>query len=192
MRTLIDLDETLIRDLDEIAKAAKRSPRLADPRSDCGVSRQSPQGCRGRGLWPLGQTRGRRARLPEEAARRMVKALFDTNILIDYLNAVPKARAELARYDDKAISIVTWIEVLVGAPKDLENKTRAFLSALCPHRARRSGRRPRRPLAPSTSNQAARRRRLGLGAGARDAAGHARNTKDFPAGDPSVRCPYTL
>jgi hypothetical protein len=28
----------------------------------------------------------------------MVKALFDTNILIDYLNAVPQARTELQRY----------------------------------------------------------------------------------------------
>lgn len=37
----------------------------------------------------------------------MVKALFDTNVLIDYLNAVPAARAELRRYTEKAVSIVT-------------------------------------------------------------------------------------
>ena len=37
----------------------------------------------------------------------MVKALFDTNILVDYLNAVPKARTELQHYPDKAISIIT-------------------------------------------------------------------------------------
>ena len=45
----------------------------------------------------------------------MVKALFDTNILVDYLNAVPEARTELQRYTEKAVSIITWMEVMVGA-----------------------------------------------------------------------------
>ena len=45
----------------------------------------------------------------------MVKALFDTNILIDYLNGFEQAKAELARYSDKAISLITWMEVIVGA-----------------------------------------------------------------------------
>ncbi|MFZ3082226.1 MAG: type II toxin-antitoxin system VapC family toxin [Rhodoferax ferrireducens] len=53
--------------------------------------------------------------LPAALAGRMVKALFDTNILIDYLNGMTQARAELALYADKAISIVTWMEVQVGA-----------------------------------------------------------------------------
>ncbi len=44
----------------------------------------------------------------------MVKALFDTNILIDYLNGVPAAKAELDLYTDRAISIITWMEVQVG------------------------------------------------------------------------------
>lgn len=43
----------------------------------------------------------------EKSARPMVKALFDTNILVDYLNAVPQARAELQRYTEKAMSIIT-------------------------------------------------------------------------------------
>jgi hypothetical protein len=34
----------------------------------------------------------------------MVRALFDTNILIDYVNAVPEARAEIQRYTPIAIS----------------------------------------------------------------------------------------
>jgi predicted nucleic acid-binding protein len=56
----------------------------------------------------------------------MVKALFDTNILVDYLNAVPEARTEFQRYTEKAISIVTWLEVMVGADGDLEAPTRSF------------------------------------------------------------------
>ncbi len=46
----------------------------------------------------------------------MVKALFDTNILIDQLNAMPEARKFRARFADKAISLVTWMEVMAGAP----------------------------------------------------------------------------
>jgi predicted nucleic acid-binding protein len=58
----------------------------------------------------------------------MVKALFDTNILIDYLNAVPQARDELGRYDARSISIISWMEVMVGAPAEVEEATRAFLA----------------------------------------------------------------
>jgi hypothetical protein len=34
----------------------------------------------------------------------MVRALFDTNVLIDYLNGVGAAKKELARYEYRAIS----------------------------------------------------------------------------------------
>jgi predicted nucleic acid-binding protein len=57
----------------------------------------------------------------------MVKALFDTNVLIDFLNAVPEARHELAPFSKKAISIVTWMPVMIGAQADIEARTRAFL-----------------------------------------------------------------
>ena len=45
-----------------------------------------------------------------------MRAVLDTNILIDHLNGVEQAEEELARYDERVISIVTWIEVLAGAP----------------------------------------------------------------------------
>lgn len=56
-----------------------------------------------------------------------MKALLDTNILVDYLRGLPEARAELSLYDDTAISIVTWMEVLVGAPPAQAGATRDFL-----------------------------------------------------------------
>jgi predicted nucleic acid-binding protein len=59
----------------------------------------------------------------------MVKALFDTNILIDYLNGFEQARAELSRYTDKAISVITWMEVMVGATSETEVAIRSFLSS---------------------------------------------------------------
>ncbi|MGN6584710.1 MAG: type II toxin-antitoxin system VapC family toxin [Rhizobiaceae bacterium] len=58
----------------------------------------------------------------------MVKALFDTNILIDYLNAVPQAQTELNRHEARSISVISWMEVLVGAPAEVEESTRAFLA----------------------------------------------------------------
>ncbi len=57
----------------------------------------------------------------------MVKALFDTNILIDYLRGISAARAELRRYRQKAISIISWMEVLVGVDATREHGTRDFL-----------------------------------------------------------------
>jgi len=44
-----------------------------------------------------------------------VKALFDTNILVDYLNGVDGSRRELGRYQERLVSIVTWMELLAGA-----------------------------------------------------------------------------
>jgi predicted nucleic acid-binding protein len=121
----------------------------------------------------------------------MVKALFDTNILVDYLNAVPEARTELQRYTEKAVSIITWMEVMVGANRDLEAATRSFLSsfdvvAVDEQIAERtvSIRRNHRIKLPDAVIWAT-------------AQTHAmllvtRNTKDFPDGDPGVRAPYKL
>ncbi|MBI4024170.1 MAG: type II toxin-antitoxin system VapC family toxin [Verrucomicrobia bacterium] len=58
-----------------------------------------------------------------------MKAVFDTNILIDYLNGHPIAVKTLAGYDDKIISRITWIEVLVGTANSAEETVaRQFLA----------------------------------------------------------------
>ncbi len=44
-----------------------------------------------------------------------MKAVFDTNILVDYLGGSEAARAELARYRVRLLSIVTVIELMMGA-----------------------------------------------------------------------------
>lgn len=51
-----------------------------------------------------------------------MKAVFDTNILIDYLNGVNLAKDELNKYKTKIISIITWMEVLVGVTNIDEEK----------------------------------------------------------------------
>ena len=43
-----------------------------------------------------------------------IKALFDTNILIDYLLGVPACKKETGKYTKKYISIITRMEILVG------------------------------------------------------------------------------
>jgi hypothetical protein len=121
----------------------------------------------------------------------VVRALFDTNIVIDYLNAVPEARRELDRFDRKAISLVTWMEVMVGAPTDAEPVTRAFLDGFeivevdepVAEEAVRLRRAHRVKLPDAVIWASARVHGMIL---------VTRNTKDFPADDPAVRTPYQL
>lgn len=121
----------------------------------------------------------------------MVNALFDTNILVDHLNGVPQARTELQRYSEKAVSILTWMEVMIGASPDLEPATRRFLGgfnvvpvdaqiAECAVGLRRSH---RIKLPDAVIWATAQVHALLL---------VTRNTKDFPEGDPGVRAPYRL
>lgn len=56
-----------------------------------------------------------------------MKALFDTNVLIDYLNGIPAAAKELKLYESCSISIVTWMEVMCGGDEELLAVTRSFL-----------------------------------------------------------------
>ena len=56
-------------------------------------------------------------------------AVFDTNILVDYLIGISAASREIERYEEIAISIVTWMEVLAGADDAEEEAVmREFLS----------------------------------------------------------------
>lgn len=121
----------------------------------------------------------------------MVGALFDTNILIDHLNGIPEARDELDRFENRAISIITWMEVMVGASADLVEPTRLFLDgftvvALDDEIANRAIdlRRTHRIKLPDAviwaTAQTAGRLLV------------TRNTKDFPPDDPGIREPYTL
>ena len=121
----------------------------------------------------------------------MVKALFDTNILIDYLNAIPEARAELLLHQEKAISVITWMEVMVGAPASLESATAAFLAGFetvgidSPTSVRAvTLRRTHRIKLPDAIIWAT-AQCSGMLLVTRDA-------RDFRAGDPGIRLPYVL
>lgn len=59
----------------------------------------------------------------------MVKAVFDTNIIIDYLNGVEKAKETLSRFEVKSISIITWMEVMIGSNDENKLQTENFLNS---------------------------------------------------------------
>ncbi len=121
-----------------------------------------------------------------------MKALFDTNILIDYLNGMEQAREELALYDDPVISIITWMEVRIGAQSDDEQDVlQGFLNRfrVIPLTAEvaeksielRQQHRMRLPDAIIWGTALAESCLL-----------VSRNTRDFPADHPGVRAPYKL
>jgi predicted nucleic acid-binding protein len=119
-----------------------------------------------------------------------VKALFDTNILIDYLVGRPEAEAELSRHRDRLISIVTWMEVLAGAREESEEDVidlflRDFRVVDVTRLIAREAvglRRARRIRLPDAIVWAT--------AHAESALLVTRNSRDFPATEPGVRVPY--
>jgi Predicted nucleic acid-binding protein, contains PIN domain len=117
--------------------------------------------------------------------------LFDTNILIDFLCGREAAREELGRYRRKAVSAVTWMEVMVGSTPEVEGDTRTFLNgfvvlpldAPVMEEAVVLRRQHRIKLPDAVIWASARRHGLTL---------VTRNSRDFPAGQPGIRVPYAL
>lgn len=121
-----------------------------------------------------------------------MKGVFDTNILIDYLNGHSPAATELARHNDKIISRVTWMEVLVGVKPCDESAVRTFLSTFRVAE-----------LSPAISEQAVHLRRAKTKIKLPDTIIYAtaksescnlitRNTRDFDPTAPDVVAPYTI
>ena len=121
----------------------------------------------------------------------MVNALFDTCILIDYLKQIDAAKAEMKRYESRAISLITWMEIMVGEAADGEHRLRAWLNTF-------------RVIAIDESIAAraveirnAHRIKLPDAIVWASAQAHSlllvsRNTKVFSADQPGVRVPYKL
>ena len=119
-----------------------------------------------------------------------MKALFDTNILIDYLKGVESAQVELARYRQPLISIVTWMEVLAGVRNEEEGDVvemflRDFRIVEVTRGIARDAveiRRASRLRLPDSLIWASARHESALLV--------TRNTKDFPQDEPGIRIPY--
>jgi len=120
-----------------------------------------------------------------------VKALLDTNILIDYLNGIEAAQEEIRRYETPLISTITWMEVMVGVSEDEQQTVRSFLSRFNQididakvAEIAVSIRRELKMRLPDAIIWASAKRENALLV--------SRNTKDFPADSPEVRVPYEL
>jgi len=121
-----------------------------------------------------------------------VNAVVDTNILIDYLNGSSKAKHELDAFETIYISLISWMEILVGANEgEEESAIREFLRRFRVH-----------PVDEGVAERAVEIRRK-YKVRLPDAIIWAtsqqlgillvtRNTRDFPRNDPGVRVPYHL
>ncbi|MBK9242970.1 MAG: PIN domain-containing protein [Acidobacteria bacterium] len=119
-----------------------------------------------------------------------MEAVFDTNILIDYLVGREEAQQEFDRYTRRGISIVTWMELQIGSRSEAEADVidlflREFrvieITRQVARRAIEIRRRTRVRLPEAIIWATAQLESAPL---------VTRNTKDFPAGDPAVRIPY--
>jgi predicted nucleic acid-binding protein len=121
-----------------------------------------------------------------------MKAVFDSNVIIDYLNGAKEAKQEMHLYKNMAISIVTYIEVLVGikdaqtkkkvkkflAKFEVINVTQEVADAAIELRVKYKLKIPDALVLATAVTQ--------------DAILVTRNTKDFAASIPIVRVPYKL
>jgi hypothetical protein len=120
-----------------------------------------------------------------------MKALLDTNILIDYLNGIEAAKEEISRYETAMISTITWMEVMVGATEEEETLIRAFLSRFV-----------QLPVNSDIAERAVAIRRqtrmrlpdaiIWASAKSENALLVSRNSKDFPPNAPGIRMPSSI
>lgn len=121
----------------------------------------------------------------------MSDPFFDTNIIIDWLNRKPQARAEIARYPRHRISRIVWTEVLAG---ELLEDRRTVQEIIAPIEVVEIDAR----IAVAAADIRHRMRMKLLDAfilataQVNGAILITRNTRDFPASMPGVRVPYTL
>jgi predicted nucleic acid-binding protein len=119
-----------------------------------------------------------------------MNALFDTNVLIDYLKGIEEARKEIERNPVRLISTVTRMDVLVGGRTEeetdvLEMFLRDFRTVDITRRVAREAievRKGRHICLPDAIIWASARVESALLV--------TRNSKDFPAAEPGVRIPY--
>ena len=121
-----------------------------------------------------------------------MKAVLDSDVLIDYLQGVPQAAVELARYRQPLYSVITFMELHCGARTAeqraavdvlLGTMTRVELSDAIARRAVELRQSLRLKLPDAIVLASAEEEGCFL---------VTRNTRDFPHGDLRVRFPYTV
>ena len=121
----------------------------------------------------------------------MSDPFFDSNIVIDWLNRTPQAKAELIRYPRHRISRIVWTEVLAAEPLEQRDTVRELiapfevveLDARIASAAADIRRRTKMKLLDAYILATAQ---------VNGAILITRNTKDFPVNIPGIRVPYLL
>ena len=119
-----------------------------------------------------------------------MNALLDSDILLDFLDGHAPAAREIARYRECCISIISWIEVMVGARTHPdEDVRRGFLAHF-----------RILPLTAQVAEEAVKLRQehglklpdavIWASAISENCLLVSRNTKDFPSRQAGVRFPY--
>lgn len=121
-----------------------------------------------------------------------VTAVLDTNIVIDFLLGRSEALGEMERYDRRAISLITWIEVLAGATDDAEES--ALEGVLAQFELLGIGMEVAGKAAGLRRTRKVRLPDALIWASAIHAGGLlvTRNTRDFPENEPGIRIPYRI
>lgn len=121
-----------------------------------------------------------------------MKAVLDTNILVDYLVGKEQARKELELYDEAFISVITWMEILAGVDNAREETPiRQFLNRFLiqyiddPIAERAVSLRRKEKIRLPDAIIWATSQELGYIL-------VTRNTRDFPSDHPGIRVPYRL
>lgn len=121
-----------------------------------------------------------------------MRAIFDSDVLLDFLQGREEARQEFRNYAKWEISVISWMEMMSGVEsKDEVKECRNFLDGLVVH-----------PLVGGVAEEAvALRRKFRLRwpdaviwATAREQGCLlvTRNSRDFPKNEPGIRVPYTI
>jgi predicted nucleic acid-binding protein len=121
-----------------------------------------------------------------------LRAILDSDVLIDFLQGRKEAQQEFRNYEKWEISVITWMEVMSGVEsKDEVRECRNFLDGLVVH-----------PLIERVAEEAVSLRRkfrlrlpdAVIWATAREQGCLlvTRNSRDFPKDEPGVRIPYMI
>ena len=121
-----------------------------------------------------------------------MKAIIDSDVLIDYLQGIAQAKAELNRYSNPCYSVISWMEIMCSADTP---KERSAAEALL-------GSMTMIDLSKGVAEIAVRERKAlrlklpdAIILATADQEGCilvTRNTKDFSKEDPRVRFPYLI
>ena len=126
----------------------------------------------------------------ESARLHKLKALIDSDVLLDFLDGFAAAGEELKRYRERCVSIISWMELMAGAKTSEDEATRrGFLNHF-----------RILPLTDAVAEEAVtlgRKHRLKLPdaiiwatAVTENCLLVSRNSKDFPAHETGIRFPY--